>query len=60
MMRRLTPYTDSPEVDANPWRVPHVKIRHLVLYLALMLGTSYIHFANAQTRKPLTNQDSSI
>jgi len=34
-----------------------VKIRHLVLFLALMLISMDISTTNAQTRKPLTNQD---
>ena len=34
-----------------------MKIRHLVLFLALMLISMDIFTANAQTRKPLTNQD---
>jgi hypothetical protein len=34
-----------------------MKVRHLVLFLALMLVSMYISTANAQTRKPLTNQD---
>jgi hypothetical protein len=35
----------------------HVKIRHLALCLALLLLSISIRAANAQTRKPLTNQD---
>ena len=34
-----------------------MKIRRLALFLALMLVSMYISTANAQTRKPLTNQD---
>ena len=34
-----------------------MKIRHLILFLALMLVSMYISTPNAQTRKPLTNQD---
>ncbi len=34
-----------------------MKIRHLVPLLALMLVSTYFRAANAQTRKPLTNQD---
>ena len=34
-----------------------MKIRHLVLFLTLMLVSMDISTANAQTRKPLTNQD---
>ena len=35
----------------------HVKIRHLALFLALMLVSIHLSTAGAQTRKPLTNQD---
>ena len=34
-----------------------MKSRHPVLFLGLMLVSMYISNANAQTRKPLTNQD---
>jgi hypothetical protein len=34
-----------------------VKIRHLARFLALMLVSMYVSTADAQTRKPLTNQD---
>lgn len=34
-----------------------MKIRHLAIYLVLMLVSLYISTAGAQTRKPLTNQD---
>ena len=34
-----------------------MKIRHLALFLALMLVSIHLSTAGAQTRKPLTNQD---
>lgn len=34
-----------------------MKIRHLALYFVLMLVPTYARSANAQTRKPLTNED---